>query len=736
MKKTLAILIAAVLLAASLASCATAPAAGAISSNIRITSSDAEDAAAYLTARLGDKLNADVVIGTNADGFGVSLSALEDDGYFIRSFGDEVALFARTTDGLDRAVREYAKAVEAGTPVADETYHEGYRVKSLTVCGTDISAFAIVTDDDASDNQKYAAAELAKYVEKACGAKLETYTAAEFAALGEGAPKAIRLTVDYPALGDEAFRISVTADGITVAGGRYRGCLYGAYDLLEDIGWRFVYGPVTLSSEEVVEYLYESEHVDLDSRLDREESASFIYRTVWRGRSSTDDVSVKFRDVSHYADPASPAAAKYGNYGLTGIACHGLDSNGWLRAMADEGLYSGNTAGDQPCYTDPDVIDFVTEAALSYVQNKLNAGQQIGREIVTVDVSQPDNGGFCHCKRCEKVVKEEASDTGPVIRFTNAVAAALNEQYPGVNASMLAYAGTNVPPKVTKPLDNVRISYCIYVGQGSFTCSVHSVSGEDCDPSSGIGNVKFGRELAGWAAICGNANLDVWYYPFDCYGMGFDSPITDQIYESVTWLASLGCVNGVMYHTGLSTGTTLQGLNAYLGTKLLWNADMTKDEYDALIKEWFDIVYGDSADYIYPYFKQCIVAGKQTGCWCSFYSDNTAKVENGYMAAHFDRWWDDFNTALAKADSAKQQEWVERYMGGMLYMCCGLTYEDRYTNGDEASRAAFVERYELLHTIFCKYRVHIYDSLVTYELIPAEFDPEISPFDWAIDGRV
>ena len=125
-----------------------------------------------------------------------------------------------------------------------------------------------------------------------------------------------------------------------------------------------------------------------------------------------------------------------------------------------------------------------------------------------------------------------------------------------------------------------------------------------------------------------------------------------------------------------------------------------------------------------------------TDCWCSFYSNNTDKVDNAYMIAHFDKWWDDFNTALEMADSSKQQEWVERYMGGMLYICCGLTYEDRYVSGDEASRAAFVERYSLLHTIFRKYRIHVYDNLMSYELAPAEFDPEISPFDWAVDGRI
>ena len=113
MKKTICILLAALMLAAALASCAVLPRA-AISAKIRLTSSDAAEAAAWLETRLGERLTDRVVLGTSADGYSVDVSALEDDGYFIRSLGDEVALLAKTAEGLDRVVRKYAKAVESG----------------------------------------------------------------------------------------------------------------------------------------------------------------------------------------------------------------------------------------------------------------------------------------------------------------------------------------------------------------------------------------------------------------------------------------------------------------------------------------------------------------------------------------------------------------------------------------------------------------------------------------------
>ena len=717
MKKLLSLILAAIILAAVLASCAAAPGA-AISANIRVTSSDASDAAAWLTERLGDRLTDSVVLGTATDGYALDLSALENDGYFIRACGGEDVLFAKTADGLDRAVRKYAKMVEAGA-VADVTFHEGYRVKSLTVCGEDISAFAVVVDDDDKYCQSFAASELVSYIEKTCGARLAKYTAAEYGALEEK-PAVIRLTTDYPALGDEAFRITVAEDAITIAGGRYRGCMYGVYDLLEDIGWRFVNAPLD-SASSYIEYLYENENVDLTPALDREERPAIGYRTIHGGTGSgaNGNIGAKYR----------VSGAAFG-YGLTGIACHGIEH--YKSELMDAGLFSGK---GQPCFTDPDVIDLVTELSLERVGNSVRSGAVIGRDIVTVDVAQFDDGGFCRCKRCQDAIKLDGSDSGPVLAFTNAVAAALDEEFPGVYASMLAYSGTNMPPAKTKPLDNVRISYCIYVGQSSFSCSNHSVSGDECLTQTGMTNKKFGNELKGWASICNNDNLDVWYYPFTCYGWGFDSPIADQVFESMKWLTSLGCVNGMMFHSNTGTGVVLHSLISYVGSKLMWNGDMTKEEYDDCVKEWFDICYGESSDYIYPYFRQCIIAGDRMGCWCSYFTANDQKVDNEYMAAHFDKWWEDFNLALCVAESAAQYKYVELYMGGMLYICCGITYDERYTNGGEASRSAFLERYSALYGIFKKYNVRVYDDFVKVDYVPGTFDPDVSPFTWPRNNR-
>ena len=688
MKKTLCTAIAAAILSASIAGCA-AP------SETSITSSAAAISSAYswLEERLGEDTPTNLVIDTadSAEKYGVDMSAFSADGYYIRAEGGEVVILGATDDALDRAVRQYAKH---GNPDNYSfSYNEWYRVKRLTVCGRDISEFAAVVDDDADDSMKYAASELVKYIERACGAKLDVYTATQFAALGEDAPAPIRLSVDYPALGDEAFRLSVTADAVTIEGGRYRGCMYGVYALLEDIGWRFTCSPNDYESNCEIEYLYESEHVDLTSALDREEHPAVSYRLIHGLGHNTPTIREKYR----------AAGGTIGAYGMTGVACHGLESYRWL-----DNEHLRPNAYSQPCFSDPNVIDCVCENAVAEVTRRRNAGQQIGREIVTIDVAQYDLTSFCNCKRCDNIKKIEGATSGAVLRFTNAVADAIAEEHPGVNVSMLAYAGTNAPPAVTKPRDNVRISYCIYIGSNELTCSAHNVTGENCEP--GHWNTVFWKELQGWSKLCSNRNLDVWYYPFNCAGVALCSPMTDVHYENLKILTS-GQINGIhLDNDNWSQGITLDPMLSYVGSKMLWNPDITKDEYDALVREWFNIVYGEAGDLVYGHMRQMEIAGHRTGCWCAFASKAYEKVDYDYLADHFDEWWELYLTARDAADSARSLEYVERYFAGVLFMGVGITHEARYTNGSEAERAEFAERYTEMHRLFRKYNLMVFNN--------------------------
>ena len=735
MKKILALALSVLTVSTLLASCSGGRAAEEYSPKITVSSSDAAESAAWLTEKLGDRLTDEVYLAVG-DAKGIDMSDFENDGYVIRTDGGNALIVGRSTDGLDRAVRKYAKAVQSGSADGlDITYHEGYRVKRLTVCGRDISEYTIVKAADvteyeplaAQESMDYAASELQRYIEKTCGARLAVETDRD-AAPAHAIRLEIGKTADY---GDEAFSVKVTDSGdIVITGGRFRGCIYGVYDFLEEeIGWRFVndvYGRHAGNTENyLIDYLYESDHVDITSAADRFEDSSIAYRQFYdAGCTFTNEPATKKFKTSLGAP---------GDYGLTGISCHGLDADHANIFKNDE--YFGERAeGRQPCYTNEEIITAVENYVVWKAETSIAAGQKIGRELVTIDIGQPDNANFCNCEDCRDVFAKEGCNTGAVLMMVNRAAEVLGEAYPGLYVSMLAYHGTDAPPKTVRPLDNVRISYCFYISSGDFYCNAHHIDDDDCP-----GNFRMNRLFKKWAEM--SPNVDVWYYPLQWYNVTYQMPLFDSIFNDIKYLASNN-VGGLMYHGQLSDGSILYSLSLYLGSRLAWDASITEEEYYADALEWFRIVYGDEAgEDAYTYFLMCEKANDILDrCCCSFhhgldFAGDHCMVDAKYMADNFDFMYELYHDALNEAESAGAEIRLKSYFSGMFYVCIGITYEDRYTNGSVEERAVMAERYRECYDLFVECR-----RMVTFEAMEgatpkyfdAELDLEKNPFEYFV----
>lgn len=98
----------------------------------------------YLSRRLGDGFGDDVILGTAEDAaeYGFDLTSLRDEGYIIRTLGNDTVIFGKTEDGLDRGVRYYANYC-ADVDEVNVTYGEGMRVKKIEIAGRDISEYKI-----------------------------------------------------------------------------------------------------------------------------------------------------------------------------------------------------------------------------------------------------------------------------------------------------------------------------------------------------------------------------------------------------------------------------------------------------------------------------------------------------------------------------------------------------------------------------------------------------------------
>ncbi len=712
-KKAAALLLAAVML---LPSCA----AGDIdSSGSAIKASATSSAAAdFLEERIDAFPDAKFVLGTEADAgeYGIDMTDFADDGYLIRADRGSVLLLGKTEVGLDRAVREFVK--HGNSDDFKKTYNEGFRVKKLTVAGNDISEYAVVRDDSADECHVFASSELVKYVYKTCGATLSEFTESEYEAAADKPAHFIKLTVDYPRLGDEAFEVSVGGDGnLTIYGGRYRGCLFGVYGLLYDLGWRFTgsgeYGKkgffsVVTGTEE---YLYESEHVDLTPDINRTESPAICGR---------DSVTGELRNFDSYSVNNNYAL---GGYGLLDRMCHGMAVNHHAIFSGEyENLYLGHDkSGKQPCYTSEDIYEAVESWALRETASRLERYPE--GECPPIDISQWDDfaDSFCSCETCLQVVGEEVSLCGPVLRMANRLAEKLNSVYDGIKVNILAYAGLETLPKLTKPNKDIVVSFCVYVG----SCQNHTFDDPDCPR-----NTVFREKFEDWMMYVAPYQTVVWYYPFTTYANAFHSPFYTVFLDDMKYFSQYKIGHFFICADNSNTGVTNDQLGAYLCSKFMWNCDYTEEEMLGLIREWLDIIYGDAGSYIYEYLMYCEEAADRTGCWTSFFARSVDKVDNISMAVAFDYFCDLFEEAKKAADTSVIEELVERCKAGMLYICVGITYEDRYVNGTAEERAVIAERYTEAYNIFKKYHIPVYDGLLNQlGYVPDTLNLDKSPFD-------
>ena len=439
MKRTFALILAAILLAASLASCA-GTAKVTPNANIRLTSSDAADAAAWLAGRLGDALTEDVVIGTDADGYGVDVSTLEDDGFFIRSFGrvftsacgGEDVLFAKTANGRDRAVRKYAKMIESGAPITDVTYHEGARVKRIEIAGRGVAEYTIYTGDE--ERILAAANELSSRIAEACGVSLPVVT---------GEPSAPYIELRYvhdEALGYVGHRWSVSEEGVVIeCSDAYQStsASYAVRRFLEkNLGWMgLIYGMEDLPAADLV---------SIEAGTSFEESPAFDW-----SRPASGTTVLKYDELTN----------NDGFYGERMYCCHGMQSSrfaGDLSASPDH-----NWALDQPCWLDDTFYEAVREDIVAYIESRIDAGAIPGETFRFIDVSHGDNSNWCRCKKCTKMYGDQGgTHAAEVLTWVNALSDDLNETYPGLVYGVFAYEMTKKPPKTIKPNEHVTITFC------------------------------------------------------------------------------------------------------------------------------------------------------------------------------------------------------------------------------------------------------------------------------------
>ncbi|MBR6739640.1 MAG: DUF4838 domain-containing protein [Clostridia bacterium] len=226
----------------------------------------------------------------------------------------------------------------------------------------------------------------------------------------------------------------------------------------------------------------------------------------------------------------------------------------------------------QPCLTNPEVFQIVLASVRERLEQYPNAK--------LISISQNDYPTQCTCENCLKVDAEEGSRAGAMLRFVNAIAEAIAEDYPDVVIDTLAYQNTRALPLITRPRENVQIRLCAIE-----CCYMHSIDDPNCKR-----NRSFMEDLKAWSEV--SEHLAIWEYTtnFDSYCSLH--PNLEVLNDNMETYAQYGVDSIFCEANAKGVSGEFGVLKAYLLSKLQWDPYMTEEEYQYHINDFLECYYG------------------------------------------------------------------------------------------------------------------------------------------------
>ncbi len=500
-------------------------------------------------------------------------------------FGVFTACTPQNNDPSDQTTPE-TTTPQTTTPAEIEIPEGAMKLTNVTITGGDSPA------------EGTAVAELTEYLQK------------RSITVGEGGFP-ITLSIDET-VGEDAYRIEAITEGenagMTIVGGNGRGVLYGVYDFLEKYAGLRSYTP-TLEVFPTEGDIYITTGTLMEYTPVFQMRINDWYR--WAvGNDETFYWCVKngVNMIDGWWEPWSDALGGAWDYG--GMFVHTI---GGLTG-------TGGGGSANPCLTNPDNL----ARAIAAVRERLAS-----RPSTTIlSVSQNDTDARCWCANCMAIDAEEGSPAGTLLRFVNAIANDIAEDYPNVIIDTLAYDYTQTAPKITRPADNVCIRLC------TFHCHfTHPLTDKSC-----ASNAKFCHDLEEWSKICDN--IHIWDYTTN---FAFYVPTYANLHvlqQNMLYFAEHNAKGMFPQGNRNSTSGEFGELRAYLLAKLMKNPYMTEEEYYDLMDEFLAAYYGDGWQYIRMYIDKTSEM-YEPGCHRMYAHplDIVPAEEFRKMQPAFNEWW-------------------------------------------------------------------------------------------------
>lgn len=479
----------------------------------------------------------------------------------------------------------------------------GSRAEALTLTANGASPYSIVVSAEPAATDQTAAEQLQSHLHLVTGAVLPIRTEAalppgdKLIFVGQTAAFAAAFPrEDLAALKHDGILLRTAGNRLYLLGGQPRGTLYAVYTFLEDIVGVRWWGP---RPDET--FIPRRPTLDIPE-LDHRHVPALQYREAFYRCAFDGEYAARSKCNGHFAR----IAPEYGgHYTILGW-CHTFyqllppekyfqDHPEWYSEI--DGRRTAERA--QLCLTNDRMREELTRQALAWLRENPSAGM--------ISISQNDWWGACQCERCRAWLEEEGSESGPIIRFVNAVAADIEKEFPDTFVETLAYAYSRQPPKLAKPRRNVMVRLC----------SIEASSAQPLE--AGEQNESFRRDIEGWCAIA--PQLYIWNYVTDFANYIIPHPNWRVLGPDIRYFVDHKCIG--LFEQGDSgcSVSDFPELRAWLLAHLMW--DPQQDD-QALIAQFMHGYYGAAAEPLLAYMTLLQDRLTESGAYLPCYRQDTS----------------------------------------------------------------------------------------------------------------
>ena len=433
--------------------------------------------------------------------------------------------------------------------------------------------------EDQSSPALYAAKELRYYLDRMTAASFQIEE-------DDGVKKGILLEqVENDDLGTDGFTIDTDGDRITIRGG-VRGVIYGAYEFLEKLGCRFF----THNCERIPTL----PHLEVPEIHDRQKPIVEYREHNYADVKQNVRFAVKCRFNGHF----HPIPEHMGGHMPYAWFVHTFnkmvpaevygESHPEYFSLIDGKRVTTSGGRTQLCLTNPEVLSICIES----VRRELREHP----EARLISISQNDWGGGCQCEKCRAIDAEEGSPAGTLLRFVNAIAEALEDEFPNVIFDTLAYVYNRPAPRITRNRKNVCVRLCSI--ECCFSHPFEACDDEHRSVTHPDGTkTSFITDLRDWGKICDR--MYIWDYTTRFSHYPAPHPNWRVLQPNIQAMVKNN-VRGIFEQAcGASKGgVDFNELRLYLISKLLWNPYC---DVEAHKREFMEYYYGAAAPYLAEY---------------------------------------------------------------------------------------------------------------------------------------